>query len=214
MTVDAEYAFDPSDPTTAKNPDFMGRIRRERGVVLPSEGLRLVDALPYGQGVPGQENFSSAGDMRAPGVTVPEEECFLGELDPPVHPKIRRILLRSFTPRTAAAAEDWTRTNVRRRLDAIDARGGGDLMDDLAIPLPGSVSAHVLGVPDELHDQMMTWCNEVLHSTWVPTGRTELGRRGGEVVSRTLGGLGPVDRGTPLGADRGPLGDDGEHGHR
>jgi cytochrome P450 len=176
MTVDAEYAFDPSDPATAKNPEFMGRIRRERGVVRPSEGL--VVSTRYAataKAFRDNKNFSSAGDMRAPGVTVPEEESFLGELDPPVHPKIRRILLRSFTPRTAAAAEEWTRQNVRRRLDALDARGGGDLMDDLAVPLPGSVSAHVLGVPDELHDQMMTWCNEVLHSTWVPTGRTELG---------------------------------------
>ena len=176
MTVDADYAFDPSDPSKAKSPEFMGRIRREKGVVRPSEGLvvstRYADTAKAFRDT---KHFSSAGDMRAPGVVVPEEESFLGELDPPVHPKIRRILLRSFTPQTAAAAEDWTRSNVRRRLDAIDARGGGDLMDDLAIPLPGSVSAHVLGVPDELHDQMMTWCSEVLHSTWVPTGRTELG---------------------------------------
>src|ERR1700691_3196032 len=99
MTVDADYAFDPSDPTTAKNPEFMGRIRRERGVVRAAEGL--VVSTRYGDTAKAfrdNKNFSSAGDMRAPGVTVPEEECFLGELDPPVHPKIRRILLRSFTP--------------------------------------------------------------------------------------------------------------------
>jgi cytochrome P450 len=194
MTVDAEYAFDPSDPTTAKNPEFMGRIRRERGVVRPSEGL--VVSTRYAataKAFRDNKNFSSAGDMRAPGVTVPEEESFLGELDPPVHPKIRRILLRSFTPRTAAAAEEWTRQNVRRRLDALDARGGGDLMDDLAVPFPGSVSAHVLGVPDELHDQMMVWCNEVLHSTWVPTGRTELGVGVEKSFPGPVGRVGPLD---------------------
>ena len=40
--------------------------------------------------------------MRAPGVTVPEEESFLGELDAPLHPRIRRLLLRGFTPAAAA----------------------------------------------------------------------------------------------------------------
>ena len=176
MTVDTEYAFDPADPTKAKSPEFMGRIRREKGVARVAEGLVVSTRYEAtAKAFRDNKNFSSAGDMRAPGVVVPEEESFLGELDPPLHPKIRRVLIRSFTPQTAAAAEEWTRANVRRRLDAIDGRGGGDLMDDLAIPLPGSVSAHVLGVPDDLHDQMMTWCNEVLHSTWVPTGRTELG---------------------------------------
>ena len=33
MTVDAEYAFDPSDPTTAKNPEIHGKdpARTRRG---------------------------------------------------------------------------------------------------------------------------------------------------------------------------------------
>ena len=113
--------------------------------------------------------------MRAPGVVVPEEVSFLGELDAPLHPKIRRLLLRGFTLRGAAEAEPWTRASVCRRLDDFAVKGGGDLMQSLAIPLPGSVAAHVLGVPDELHDQVMDWCNELLHSTWPATGKTEKG---------------------------------------
>lgn len=176
MTVDTEYAFDPMDPTKAKSAEFMGRIRRAKGVARPSEGLvvstRYADT---GKAFRDNKHFSSAGDMRAPGVVVPEEEAFLGELDPPVHPKIRRILIRSFTAQKAADVEGWIRAKVSRRLDDFDAKGGGDFMDDFAIALPGSITAHVLGIPDELHDQMMSWCNEVLHSTWVSTGRTERG---------------------------------------
>jgi cytochrome P450 len=48
-------------------------------------------------------------------------------------------------------------------------------MADLAIPLPGSIAAHELGLPEELHDQVMDWCNELLHSTWPTHGRTERG---------------------------------------
>jgi cytochrome P450 len=48
-------------------------------------------------------------------------------------------------------------------------------MAGLAIPLPGSVAAHELGIPDTLHDQVMDWCNELLHSTWPTHGKTERG---------------------------------------
>ena len=48
-------------------------------------------------------------------------------------------------------------------------------MQALAIPLPGSVSAHELGIPDALHEPVMDWCNELLHSSWPATGKTERG---------------------------------------
>src|SRR4029079_14116848 len=61
------------------------------------------------------------------------------------------------------------------RLQAIIDARGGDLMGALAMPLPGSIAAHELGLPEELHDQVMTWCNELLHSTWPTHGETERG---------------------------------------
>ncbi|MGA2307753.1 MAG: hypothetical protein ABSH29_26730, partial [Acidimicrobiales bacterium] len=146
MTSDSEYTFDPSDPTKAKDQAFLGKIRRDRGVVRTEDGLVVSTRfLDTSAAFRDNKRLSSAGDMRAPGVVVTEEESFLGELDPPVHPKIRRILVRSFTPQGAKDAENWTRQEVRRRFDSLDTAQRGDLMDDLAIPLPGSVSAHVLG---------------------------------------------------------------------
>jgi cytochrome P450 len=37
------------------------------------------------------------------------------------------------------------------------------------------VAAHELGLPEDSHDQVMTWCNELLHSTWPSLGKTERG---------------------------------------
>ncbi len=174
--VDEEYAFDPTDASKTKDFRWLARIRRERPVCRPAPGIVLTTryeetARAFRQ----SKTLSSVGDMRAPGVVVPVEERFLGELDAPLHPKIRRVLLGGFTRRGAATAEPWTRAAVRRRLEALAARGGGDLMSDLSIPLPGSVSAHVLGIPEALHDPVMEWCNELLHSPWPATGRTERG---------------------------------------
>ena len=174
--IDEEYAFDPTDPSQSKDFERLDRIRRERPVCRPAEGIVLTTRHEATRrAFLDAKRFSSVGDMRAPGIVVPEHESFLGELDAPLHPKIRRILLKEFTRSGARAAEPWTRDQVRRRLDALLRAGGGDLMKDFAIPLPGSVSAHVIGVPDDLHEPVMGWCDELLHSPWPATGRTERG---------------------------------------
>ena len=174
--LDSEFAFDPTDASAAKDFEQMSRIRREKPVCRPAENLVLTTKHADTSKVfRDAKRFSSVGDMRAPGVVVPEEESFLGELDAPIHPRIRRILMKGFTRSRAKEAEPWTRAEVRRRLAALLERGAGDLMDDFSIPLPGSVSAHELGIPDSLHDRVMTWCNELLHSTWPTTGKTERG---------------------------------------
>ena len=174
--IDQEFAFDPQDASKSKDFALMDRIRAARPVCRPAEHLVLTTRWQDTRdGFRDIVRFSSVGDMRAPGVTVPIEESFLGELDAPLHPRIRRVLMRAFTLKGGLAAEEWTRACVRRRLEAYARNGGGDLMQALAIPLPGSVSAHVLGIPDELHDQVMAWCDELLHSTWPSHGKTERG---------------------------------------
>lgn len=174
--VDEAYAFDPTDPDQAKDFERMAKIREEKPVCRPAENLVITTKYEdTSKAFRDAKRFSSVGDMRAPGIVVSEEESFLGEIDAPLHPKIRRILMKGFTRSRAAAEEPWTRDEVRRRLAAIVARGGGDLMEEFSIPLPGSVSAHAIGIPDALHDPVMTWCNELLHSSWPATGRTERG---------------------------------------
>ena len=177
MNVDEAYRFDPTDPEQAKDFERMARIRREKPVCRPAEGVVLTTRYEdTANGFRDAKRYSSVGDMRAPGVVVPEEESFLGEIDAPLHPKIRRILLKGFTRSQARDAESWTRAEVKRRLAGIVERGEGDLMAELGIPLPGSVSAHSLGIPDALHDEVMGWCNDLLHSTWPTTGETEKGK--------------------------------------
>jgi cytochrome P450 len=175
-SVDEEFAFDPQDSSKAKNFELMDRIRASKPVCHPGPSLTLTTRYnDTRDAFMDSVKYSSVGDMRAPGVTVPIEESFLGEIDAPLHPKIRMILMRCFTPRAALNAEVWTRNEVRRRLQKFKDAGGGDLMAALSVVLPGSVSAHVMGVPDAQHDQMMEWCSELLHSTWPAHGKTERG---------------------------------------
>lgn len=174
--VDPEFAFDPTDQSKTQDFAFMAKIRKERPVCRPTEGVVLTTRYEdTALGFRDNKTFSAVGDMRAPGVIVPLDESFMGELDPPYHTRVRRVMARVFTRRGALAAEDWTRAEVKRRLEALAARDEADLMKDFAMIVPGAVSAHVMGIPESLHDQLMRWCSDVLHSSWPSTGRTERG---------------------------------------
>jgi len=178
MTVpDDPYAFNPFDPDETQHMwDLLARMRAEAPVTHPMEGMAYIARYADNAAVfKDAKRFSSAGGFRGPGVVVPENESFLGEIDPPLHPRIRRLLLRAFTLQQANASEAWIRRRVRTMFDAFAAKGGGDLMHDIAVPLPGSVAAHALGIPDEHHDQVAQWCHDLLHSTWPQTNATERG---------------------------------------
>ncbi len=174
--VDVKYAFNPNDASAAKDFARMAVIRREKPVCRPADNIVLVtryaDAVEVFRDSKG---FSSVGDMRAPGIVVPTEESFLGELDAPLHPKIRRMLHRTFTIAKAQESDAFTRRTVQRRLAVMSSVGKGDLMADLGIPVPGSVAADLMGFPEALHDPLMSWCDQLLHSSWPATGRTERG---------------------------------------
>ena len=121
------------------------------------------------------KRFSSAEGFRGAGVVVPDEESFLGEIDPPLHPRVRRLLHRAFTPRTALEVEPFTRELTEELLAPIVANGGGDLMVGLCTVLPVAVSAEALGIPREQHAEVAHWCQELLHSTWPEKNETERG---------------------------------------
>ncbi len=68
-------------------------------------------------------------------------------LDPPDHTAFRRLVSGSFTPRRVGDIEPAVRSFVKERIDRLFANGGGDLVEELAKPLPSFVVAHYLGVP-------------------------------------------------------------------
>jgi cytochrome P450 family 130 len=68
-------------------------------------------------------------------------------LDPPDHTAFRRLVAKGFTPRHVATIEPDVRAFVVERIERLRAAGGGDVVAELAKPLPSFVVAHYLGVP-------------------------------------------------------------------
>jgi cytochrome P450 len=69
------------------------------------------------------------------------------QADPPAHTRLRRKIVRSFTPRTVQALRPRVESLVNRLLDEYVATGGGDLVDRIALRLPIEVICELLGIP-------------------------------------------------------------------
>jgi cytochrome P450 len=77
--------------------------------------------------------------------------------DPPAHTRLRALVNRSFTPATVERMAPRIQALTDRLIDRVVARGGGDFMADFALPLPITVIADLLGVPEEDRDGFHEW---------------------------------------------------------
>jgi cytochrome P450 len=171
------FAFDPFDAQQTQDMwDELAAMRREAPISRPIAGFVYVARYDDVKAVfRDTRTFSSREGFRGAGVVVPDAECFLGEIDPPAHPRLRALLLKAFRPGYERRAEPFTRAFTEQKLRALAAAGGGDLVTALGIHLPTAVTAHVLGLPTDDIERIGRWGFELLHSTWPQTNRTERG---------------------------------------
>jgi pimeloyl-[acyl-carrier protein] synthase len=78
-------------------------------------------------------------------------------MDPPAHTRIRSLAAHAFTPRRVEVLRAHIQDIVDRLLDRVVAAGRMDVMADFANRLPAIVSAEMLGVPTEDHEQLKGW---------------------------------------------------------
>lgn len=156
--------------------DDLAEMRDRCPVVRTTEGYQYIARHADNERIfTDARSFLNAGGWRESWVEMPVEDRFLGELDPPRHSALRHPMVLALSPRMATQAEPFTRAYVRDRLAALAAAGGGDLVEELTLPMPQAVTAHVLGIPVDDIPQVGAWCFELIHSTWPSTNRTERG---------------------------------------
>ncbi len=79
------------------------------------------------------------------------------DLEPPDHTRIRRLVSQAFTPRTVERLAPTVRRLAGRLVDDFRAAGGGDLVAEVAEPLPVAVIAEMLGIPDVDRPLLRPW---------------------------------------------------------
>ena len=82
--------------------------------------------------------------------------------DPPLHTRVRRLIMGALTRRAIAEMEPGLVHLVDGLLDAIEARGGGDLIEDYAAAIPVEIIGNLLGVPHGERGPLRAWSLAVL----------------------------------------------------
>jgi len=169
--------FDPFDPGQAQRAWPLLKELRRKGPVAPiAGGMHYVTRHAECREVlRDTESFSNASGMKAQGVEVPFEDRILGELDPPQHSVVRRVMVTALTPKVVHAAEPFIRGTAEGLLDGVTVPGQADLVAAYSVPLPNRVTVHLLGFPAEDADTIAAWAGELMVSEFPRTNRTERG---------------------------------------
>ncbi|MCE3272415.1 MAG: cytochrome P450-like protein [Ramlibacter sp.] len=82
--------------------------------------------------------------------------------DPPLHTRVRKLMMGALTRRAIAEMEPGLVTLVDGLLDGIAARGGGDLIEDFASAIPVEIIGNLLGVPHADRAPLRGWSLAIL----------------------------------------------------
>jgi len=168
--------FDPFDATRSRDAWVeLQRLRDEAALVTVANDLRYVTRYAEARAVlRDTATFSNASGMKAPGVEIPLEDRLLGELDPPRHTSVRRVILTAMTPKVVLAAEPFIEASAASLIDAL-AHDRFDFVASYTTVLPNRVTVHLLGFDSAESDQLARWAKELMESTFPALNRTERG---------------------------------------
>jgi cytochrome P450 len=82
--------------------------------------------------------------------------------DPPLHTRVRRLIAGALNPRAISEMEPGLIALVDRLLDAMEARGHADLIEDFASAIPVEVIGNLLAVPHEDRAPLRGWSLAIL----------------------------------------------------
>jgi cytochrome P450 len=82
--------------------------------------------------------------------------------DPPLHTRVRRLIAGALNPRAIAAMEPGLVALVDHLLDAMQARGGADLIEDFASAIPIEIIGNLLNIPHAERAPLRDWSLAIL----------------------------------------------------
>jgi cytochrome P450 len=111
--------------------------------------------------------------------------------DPPLHTRVRKLLMGAMTRRAIADMEPGLVVLVDGLLDAIERHGGGDLIEDFASAIPVEIIGNLLGVPHAERGPLRAWSLAILGALEpkLSPGQEELGNRSVAEFTDYLRGL-------------------------
>ncbi|MDI1454746.1 cytochrome P450 [Streptomyces sp. ATE26] len=172
MATVADLAFDPWDPGFVADPYPAYAELRARGRVIryePTDQWLVphhadVSALLRDRRLGRTYRHRFTHEEFGRSAPPPEHEPFhtlndhgMLDLEPPDHTRIRRLVSKAFTPRTVERLKPYVHGLADDLVAGLVEAGGGDLLTDVAEPLPVAVIAEMLGVPEADRALLRPW---------------------------------------------------------
>lgn len=107
-------------------------------------------------------NQAPFGSDTAPSQLYEHHTTSLVFNDPPLHTRVRKLIMGALTRRAIADMEPGLITLVDQLLDRIEAQGGGDLIEDFASAIPVEIIGNLLGVPHADRGPLRDWSLAIL----------------------------------------------------
>lgn len=164
--------YDPSDPAFVADPyPAFARLRQTTPVVFDeATGQWLVaryadvNALlrdrRLGRSYLHVATHEEFGRPEPPAWQAPFHESLGSQLidkEPPDHTRLRRLVTSAFTPRTVEALRPRITAIVEQLVGDARRRGTFDLLHDVIEPLPVTVIAELLGIPEANRSLLRPW---------------------------------------------------------
>ncbi|MEU9019887.1 cytochrome P450 [Actinomadura sp. NPDC048394] len=83
------------------------------------------------------------------------------DVEPPTHTRLRRLVSKAFTARMVEGLRPTIRRLAAELAGTLAAKGGGDLLAEVAEPLPVNVIAEMLGVPAADRPLLRPWSADI-----------------------------------------------------
>ncbi|KOV60285.1 cytochrome P450 [Streptomyces sp. MMG1121] len=176
MAAAADLAFDPWDPAFLADPYPAYAELRALGRVIryePTDQWLVphhadVSALLRDRRLGRTYQHRFTHDDFGRSAPPPEQEPFhtlndhgMLDLEPPDHTRIRRLVSKAFTPRTVERLAPYVRKLADELVAGLVREGGGDLLAEVAEPLPVAVIAEMLGIPEGERGQLRPWSADI-----------------------------------------------------
>lgn len=106
-----------------------------------------------------KDSASFRSELRPP---KPGTQPSLVHLDGDEHTRMRKLVVRAFTPRAVKNLETPTRAIAHELIDRFIARGGANLCTEFAFLLPAMVIAELVGIPEGDRSQFVSWADDAI----------------------------------------------------
>ena len=165
--------FDPLDPGFIADPyPYYHRLREAAPVYRTPQGFWLITryddvALALRDRRFGKDFVGNMtrryGENRLSEPAIASLARTMLVLDPPDHTRLRALVTKAFTPRVIETLKPRIKEIVTDLLTEASKRSGKiDIVRDLAIPLPATVIAEMLGAPQADRHKFRKWADDLL----------------------------------------------------